>query len=108
MVTNTETFHETCLFYDHYGDVISLDDWCKLRSDSIYCMIGKTQVYDYVVSTVWMGIDYSYCPGPPIIFETMVFDKDGNGIEQIRYSNIFTAQAGHGAMIKEYSLQRAE
>ena len=38
---------------------------------------------DYIsgkrISTVWLGLNHQYFNGPPLIFETMVFDPEGSG-----------------------------
>jgi hypothetical protein len=50
------------------------------------------------VSTVWMGINHRYGPGPPLIFETMVF---GGPLNQDcrRYTTIEQARAGHAEVL---------
>ncbi|MDD5199248.1 MAG: hypothetical protein PHC88_05540 [Terrimicrobiaceae bacterium] len=51
----------------------------------------------YWVSTVWIGINYRYGDGPPLIFETMVFDsRNGDAADyQERYSTEDDAIIGH-------------
>lgn len=53
------------------------------------------------VSTVFLGIDHNHSrSGPPILFETMVFDKEGNDNgEQWRYSTRAEALAGHADVL---------
>jgi hypothetical protein len=51
------------------------------------------------VSTVWIGLDHRFGDGPPLIFETMVFDRIGDrgadGLEMNRYSTLAEAECGH-------------
>lgn len=58
------------------------------------------------LSTVWLGIDYSFATRPhkPLIFETMLFPAFGWGeIDTNRYSTETEAREGHEAMKKEWS-----
>lgn len=55
------------------------------------------------VSTVFLGIDHSLFGGPPLIFETMVFESESMGrIEMYadRYSTREQALAGHERAIR--------
>jgi len=48
------------------------------------------------VSTVWLGLDHSFGgDGPPLIFETMIFDRRGESISCDRYATEVEALAGH-------------
>jgi hypothetical protein len=48
------------------------------------------------ISTVWSGLDHDYSNiGPPLLFETMVFDKSGNDIYCKRHSFWEDAELGH-------------
>ena len=40
----------------------------------------KTEVNGYLISTVDLGIDYSFGIGKPLYYETMVFAKNGKDI----------------------------
>lgn len=35
----------------------------------------KTEIGDYIVSTVDLGLDHSFGDGPPLYYETMIFKK---------------------------------
>lgn len=67
----------------------------------------KTQVGDYEVSTVDLGIDHSFGLGKPLYYETMIFLK-GNDLEeenifvdyQVRYSTEKEARKGHEEAIE--------
>jgi len=57
--------------------------------------VAKTQVGDFRVSTVFLGIDHNFGDGPPLIFETMVFDRDGGDVWMERWSTWAQAELGH-------------
>ena len=59
----------------------------------------------YRVSTVWLGLDHRFGRnGPPLIFETMVFDTDGKSEDyQVRYATENDAILGHMRAVEEYS-----
>ena len=63
-------------------------------------------VRKFLVSTVWIGLDYQWEISPealPIIFETMVFDqeKDGGPLPyQERYISEEHAREGHEKVIQ--------
>ncbi len=69
--------------------------------------VGRTQVGEYVVSTVWlMGIDHQYAmEGPPLIFETMIFGPQWNQ-ELTRYSTEENAMRGHLATVDDVRADR--
>lgn len=60
-------------------------------------------VGDYRVSTVHLVIDHSHTPGPPLIFETMVFQKSedlvGDEMYCERYATEAEATAGHTRIV---------
>lgn len=57
-------------------------DWAKwtddaYRTDPSPRIVARTAVGDSIVSTVFLGIDHNWAfTGEPVLFETMVFDKD--------------------------------
>jgi hypothetical protein len=55
------------------------------------------------VSTVFLGVDHSLGRGKPLLFETMVFNSDGEEEETARYSTWKKAEKGHKKMVKRYS-----
>lgn len=56
------------------------------------------------ISTVWLGVDYQFERGKPLIFETMVFPEKGNWRDEDvrRYTTLKEARAGHKLMVKTY------
>jgi len=71
-------------------------------------IVAKTQTKLYLVSTMFMGIDMGWgISGPPILFETMVFDRKGTSGHEAeiegstwRYSTWDDAEAGHKATVR--------
>lgn len=71
------------LEYDREGNPISLDRFCELCADREYKVVQQDHVDNWLVSTVWLGIDHDFTgKGPPIIFETMVFDQSQEGLQE--------------------------
>ncbi len=69
-------------------------------------MVEQTEVDDYLISTVWLGLDHGFGQtAEPLIFETMVFKAgDMSGLEQRRYASEDEARAGHAAYVDEVAL----
>lgn len=63
--------------------------------------VAFTQINSQVeVSTLFLGIDHSFGrPGPPILFETMIFGGEHDQ-DRWRYSSWDEAKAGHDAVVK--------
>ena len=64
--------------------------------------VGHDLLGDYRVSTVWMGLDHSFCgKPPPLLFETMIFD--GESLCELymdRYTTWDEAVEGHKKAIQ--------
>lgn len=56
--------------------------------------VARDQVDDYVVSTVFLGIDHAW-DEEPLVFETMIFDANGEELYQARYATWDRAVTGH-------------
>jgi hypothetical protein len=54
------------------------------------------------VSTVFLGLDYQFGNGPPVLWETMIFGGVRNG-EQRRYTSRAAALIGHQEMCERVS-----
>ena len=93
------------------GDVqpVDLMTWAKwFEANPTANRIAETTLSDgRWVSTVFLGIDYRFGSGPPLLFETMVFpSKDNLSDERCeRYSTKAEAEAGHLAVVKECELE---
>jgi len=67
--------------------------------------IGDTSIpnkpdNDIRVSTVFLGLNYNYGDGPPLLFETMVFGGKLDQ-EQWRYSTYAEAEKGHDEAVQK-------
>ncbi len=62
-------------------------------------IIGRDEIGNFMVSTVFLGLDHNYAPnGPPILFETMIFEE-GEGEEHERYCTYQEAVDGHKTIV---------
>lgn len=57
-------------------------------------VINKTTIENCDVSTVFLGMDYSYKGKKPLLFETMIFGGANDGYQK-RYSTYSESEAGH-------------
>jgi hypothetical protein len=60
-----------------------------------------------LISTVFIGINHRFGPGPPLLFETMAFDDYDEinavvGLEQRHYSTWAEAEEGHHQTVDAY------
>jgi len=67
---------------DHSVTPIDMWEWGedmkKRRADFDPWRVARTDLENrYWVSTVFLGLDHNYGDGPPLLFETMVFQGDG-------------------------------
>jgi hypothetical protein len=78
-------------------DTIAWAQWLE-AADRI---VARTEHELFVVSTVFLGLDYRHCGnGPPLLFESMVF-FDGVAQHFRRYSSWDDAETGHKAMVRQ-------
>lgn len=56
-------------------DLIKWGDW---MSDFSSRVVAKDSKSGIDISTVFLGVDYSYEGGPPLLFETMIFGGDND------------------------------
>jgi len=61
------------------------------------------------VSTVFLGLNHRFGPGPPLLFETMVFPREGEYDElgTDRYSTWVEAEEGHAKMVHKWRRRKA-
>jgi hypothetical protein len=55
----------------------------------------------YSVSTVFLVLDHNHGDGPPVLWETMVFDPEGEALGCRRYTSRDDAQHGHDETVAE-------
>lgn len=85
--------HEPIALYD-------IEEWGRtfesLRRDGAH-IVAQEYVGPTLVSTVFIGIDYNWHGGVPILFETMTFDTASD--VQDRYATWDEARAGHDKVV---------
>jgi len=91
-------------YYDRGGNPITLQEWSTKFEDVEYKRVAESHVGPLWVSTVWLGSDHRFTgEGPPIIFETMVFNQDDDNPwdEEIcvRYCTEEEALKGHQEVV---------
>lgn len=97
-------------FYDREGRPLTTCQWARLmeRPFDEYRRVAQTDVgADVLVSTVWLGIDYSFGLGPPLIFETMIFNGSWEGQDCWRWPTEEAALAGHDQAVEWMRFQVA-
>ena len=62
-------------------------------------IVAKDTVENSRISTVFLGLDHSFGEGPPLLFETLVFDGP-LADEMERYRTWEEAEAGHIKMVE--------
>jgi len=84
-------------YFDQDGKPITHAQWLDTWGEIENRIIARTQDGRFLISTVWLGLNHQYGDGPPLIFETMIFDEQNNGadIGCQRYSTKEQAIAGH-------------
>lgn len=88
------------IWYDRDGNPLPDDDYPNIEKllTSDYKIVDCTVVKGSTVSTVWLGLDYSFGGGPPLIFETMIFGG-GHGGWCKRYATEIEAQTDHELIV---------
>jgi hypothetical protein len=91
-------------YYDKDTTPIELMDWAHKFEDTEYKRVAETTLPDGTyISTVWLGLDHQFGDGPPLIFETMVFDASMGTMFDGDYTDHYTllseAEEGHLAVV---------
>lgn len=82
--------------------------WGKWMEKKNARRVASTKLDDGThISTVFLGLNHNFDDeGPPLLFETMVFLKDGKGGEDYmeRYTTYKEAESGHKKAVAKYTL----
>ena len=111
-----ERINRTVQYADPLGNPITLFEWCVCCES-----LERHVLQDYFedegneirVSTVWMGLNHSWCGGLKI-FETMIFGiEDNEDLKdfQERYATLEESEKGHKravSMVTEYLENKAK
>lgn len=105
---------------DESGNPKPIDDvleWAKWMEQPGCRRIAKTDIDEFYVSTVFLGIDHGWHGGPPVLFETMVFEAKEESAELFtsffkfnpskeeytrRYSTVEDAKRGHEDVCEQF------
>jgi len=71
-----------------------LMEWARWFESPEKCRVAETVRGKIRVSTVFLGLNRSFGDGPPLLFETMIFDGDQKQYQD-RYSTWAEAEDGH-------------
>ncbi len=81
---------------------VSVLEW-EFKFDDDARIVKQETVSGIYVSTVFVGVDYSFgMGGPPLVFETMAFDDRGDMSDNIvchRYATWNEALKGHNEIV---------
>ena len=81
-------------------------NWHKENQDITRTIKKTTFENEILISTVFLSMNHNYDGGPPILFETMIFDDDEIGDrdgEQYRYTTYDEALNDHNRIVKQFS-----
>lgn len=78
-------------------DLLTWARWLDENNESR--IVKKDTVGKSRVSTVFLGLDHSFGDGPPLLFETLVFEGPLED-EMDRYSTWEEAERGHAVMVE--------
>lgn len=94
-------------FYNMEGEPLSLEEFAALfEGDQLQRVVEQTTLPGGVwISTVLLGLDHQFGDGPPLIFETMVFESSDYGpdLDMDRYSTREQAEEGHRRMVTKWT-----
>ncbi|WP_329521199.1 hypothetical protein [Spirillospora sp. NBC_01491] len=94
-------------WFDRQGRPITIQEAEPLLADLSYKIIAKYEEGGHLVLTVWLGADYDLSPsGPPILFQTMIFDAARRPAEYLeRYPTEAAALAGHDQAVMHLRIE---
>lgn len=101
------------MYYDQHGRRITLEEWMVAMENSTQRLIARTVVGfgagKKLVSTIWIGLDMNMYNGHPLIFETMLFRKQGGSLGPCRrYATKHEAVDGHDVFVDTYRYNRRQ
>lgn len=95
-------------FWDMDGEPIDVRAWSKLFENKEARTLGRDEVGDRVVVTMWLGYDEDQWPGDegePRIFGTAVFAGRGNLVHEVRSTNRTHALINHRLVLESQRTQ---
>lgn len=70
----------------------SIEEWAKGYQKNR--IVKQEKINDVFISTVFLGLDHSWGGGPPILFETIIFEGEHDQYQD-RYCTWEEAEIGH-------------
>jgi hypothetical protein len=86
--------------YDKDGqlNIPMLMKWGECFEDFSQRKVGQTTVGPYNISTVFLGLDHNYGDGPPLVFETIIFDGEHVVTYELFRGQYFAQEAFGGSL----------
>lgn len=78
-------------------DIMKWAEWFETSNDRI---VGRTDVGNLTVSTVFLGVNHGFETPLPVLWETLVFGGETYDFEA-RYTSLEDAKEGHAQMVDE-------
>ena len=86
---------------DANGEPVRCDDlleWAR-AFETTNRLVALDRVGEVGISTVFLGLDYSFGEGLPVLWETMIFGGPHDGYQD-RYTSRVEALAGHAKAVE--------
>jgi len=78
---------------------ITLMEWAT-KHDKEDRVLSQDEVGEARVSTVFLGLNHRYGPGPPVLWETLIFGGPWDG-HMWRYTTEHAAAIGHVNVVRD-------
>jgi len=96
----TKNLYRTYKLDEHKNAIpCSVEEWSDQLEEMLKNKtkhVSEETINDYWISTIWLGLDQNWNGGKfPLLYETMVFNKDHYEIYCDRYSTWQEAEEGH-------------
>ena len=100
------------MYFDRQGNSMTMIEWAQMFENSTQAVnlrrVIATKVRHIWVSTVWLGLNHEWRDGPPLIFETMMFNRHKRDRNKHsgrfdfcdRYSTEEQARRGHHRVVQ--------
>jgi len=104
MKSSDEKRHYRVLDENHNVVPATMFEWAMFFEERT---VAKSDVAQYRISTVFLGLDHSHGVGPPLYFETMVFDTaygsdSWREVDVERYETWEQARCGHLRFVEKF------
>lgn len=88
------------MYYNRYGEPVTLWEWVAENEHGK--VLRQTFIRQYLVSTIYTGLDFSVSAGRPHIFETMIFDMNGGdyNLNTWHHSSLSIAHLNHWYIVR--------